>query len=130
MTSIDNKNGMIFFSGHVPEKCTMTNRRLPGNQVYGELNCPDAIETDQGAYSCEAISSMVRGKICEINWQRMDFFYPSILAFQGTCFAGSTGCGQPGQDAILIVDDGSSVGPGPLRTPCTPGTFNAIATVR
>ena len=54
------------FLGHVPEKCAMTNRRLPGNQVYGELNCPDAIETDQGAYSCEAISSMVRGKIsCE-----------------------------------------------------------------
>ena len=67
VTSIDNKNGMIFFSGHVPEKCTMTNRRLPGNQVYGELNCPDAIETDQGAYSCEAISSMVRGKMCDIS---------------------------------------------------------------
>ena len=58
---------MIFFSGHVPEKCTMTNRRLPGNQVYGELNCPDAIETDQGAYSCEAISSMVRGNMCDLS---------------------------------------------------------------
>ena len=31
-----------------------------------------------GAYSCEAINSM------------------------GSCFAGSAGCGQPGQDAIVV----------------------------
>ena len=45
----------------------------PGNRAYGELNCPNAQESDQGAYSCEAINS------------------------KGSCFAGSTGCGQPGQ---------------------------------
>ena len=38
----------------------------------GELTCPGATEADQGAYSCEAINS------------------------KGSCFAGSTGCGQPG----------------------------------
>ncbi len=36
------------------------------------------IVLDAGAYSCEAINSM------------------------GSCFAGSAGCGQPGQDAILV----------------------------
>ena len=45
----------------------------PGNRAYGELVCRDAQESDQGAYSCEAINS------------------------KGACFAGSTGCGQPGQ---------------------------------
>ena len=37
------------------------------------LECPDAQVSDQGAYSCEAINS------------------------KGSCFAGSPGCGQPGQ---------------------------------
>ena len=82
----------------------MTNRELEGNQVFGELNCPDAVETDQGAYSCEAISN------------------------QGTCFAGSAGCGQPGQDAIVVIDDGTGGDSG--KSPCAPGTFNALATVR
>ena len=27
-----------------------------GNQAYGEIECPDAKESDQGAYSCEAIN--------------------------------------------------------------------------
>ena len=27
-----------------------------GNQAYGEIECPDATESDQGAYSCEAIN--------------------------------------------------------------------------
>lgn len=38
----------------------------------GELVCPDITESDQGAYSCEAINS------------------------QGICFAGQADCGQPG----------------------------------
>ncbi len=33
----------------------------------------------------------------------------------GSCFAGSAGCGQPGQDAIVVVS-GEAV--------CPPGTFN------
>ena len=49
----------------------------PGNRAFGEINCPNAQESDQGAYSCEAINS------------------------KGSCFAGSTGCGQPGQVMIF-----------------------------
>ena len=49
----------------------------PGNRAFGEINCPNAQESDQGAYSCEAINS------------------------KGSCFAGSTGCGQPGQVRII-----------------------------
>ena len=49
----------------------------PGNRAFGEINCPNAQESDQGAYSCEAINS------------------------KGSCFAGSTGCGQPGQVIIF-----------------------------
>ena len=49
----------------------------PGNRAFGEINCPNAQESDQGAYSCEAINS------------------------KGSCFAGSTGCGQPGQVRIF-----------------------------
>ena len=49
-----------------------------GGRAYGEISCPDAAPMDQGAYSCEAINS------------------------KGSCFAGSPGCGQPGQDAILV----------------------------
>ena len=64
--------------GHVPDKCSMTNRLEGDNRAYGELTCPAASEMDQGAYSCEAINSM------------------------GSCFAGSAGCGQPGQDAIVV----------------------------
>ena len=45
---------------------------LPPRAV-GVLECPDAQVSDQGAYSCEAINS------------------------KGSCFAGSPGCGQPGQ---------------------------------
>jgi len=78
--------------GHVPEKCSMTSTLLEENRAFGELTCPMASEADQGAYSCEAINS------------------------QGSCFAGSAGCGQPGQDAILVVNTGPS--------PCRPGTFN------
>ena len=40
--------------------------------ILGELVCPGAVDADQGAYSCEAINS------------------------KGSCFAGSPGCGQPG----------------------------------
>ena len=49
----------------------------------------------QGAYSCEAINSM------------------------GSCFAGSAGCGQPGQDAILVVNTGGGV--------CPRATFSSLA---
>ena len=42
-------------------------------RALGVLECPDAQVSDQGAYSCEAINS------------------------KGSCFAGSPGCGQPGQ---------------------------------
>ena len=65
--------------GHVPDKCTMTSTPQGaekiylyfclhflaiylfsfckgGNQAYGEIECPDAKESDQGAYSCEAIN--------------------------------------------------------------------------
>ena len=64
--------------GHVPDKCTMTSTpqgenilftfvsclfifvfihsMQGGNQAYGEIECPDAKESDQGAYSCEAIN--------------------------------------------------------------------------
>eukprot|EP00095_Tigriopus_kingsejongensis_P005966 maker-scaffold48_size466083-snap-gene-1.17 protein:Tk05966 transcript:maker-scaffold48_size466083-snap-gene-1.17-mRNA-1 annotation:"basement membrane-specific heparan sulfate proteoglycan core protein" len=81
--------------GHVPDKCSMTSSPQDGNRAYGELTCPDAMEMDQGAYSCEAINS------------------------KGSCFAGSPGCGQPGQDAIVV-----------LRRPdgiCPPGQFNGNA---
>merc|ERR550519_455794 len=70
----------------------MTSTLLEENRAFGELTCPQANVQDQGAYSCEAINS------------------------QGSCFAGSSGCGQPGQDAILVVNTGPS--------PCSPGTFN------
>jgi len=81
--------------GHVPDKCSMTNKLVGDNRAFGELTCPMASEMDQGAYSCEAINSM------------------------GSCFAGSAGCGQPGQDAILVVNTGKSV--------CPSGTFNSLA---
>jgi len=81
--------------GHVPDKCSMTNELVGDNRAFGELTCPMASEMDQGAYSCEAINSM------------------------GSCFAGSAGCGQPGQDAILVVNTGASV--------CPSGTFNSLA---
>ena len=84
--------------GHVPEKCSMTSTPMEGNRAYGELNCPDAKEADQGAYSCEAISN------------------------QGSCFAGSTGCGQPGQDAVVMIDKG-----GNSQQICPSGSFNALA---
>jgi len=81
--------------GHVPDKCSMSNELVGDNRAFGELTCPMASEMDQGAYSCEAINSM------------------------GSCFAGSAGCGQPGQDAILVVNTGKSV--------CPSGTFNSLA---
>ena len=45
--------------GHVPEKCRMTSSPIEGSDghAFGELTCPDAIDSDQGAYSCEAINS-------------------------------------------------------------------------
>ena len=48
----------------------------------GELICPGAVETDQGAYSCEAIN------------------------IKGSCFAGSAGCGQPGNDFYRTLYSG------------------------
>ena len=68
---------------------------LEDSRVFGELSCPMAEEEDQGAYSCEAINSM------------------------GSCFAGSAGCGQPGQDAILVVNTGGGV--------CPRASFNSLA---
>ena len=59
--------------GHVPDKCRQTSTPTVGNRAVGVLECPDAQVSDQGAYSCEAINS------------------------KGSCFAGSPGCGQPGQ---------------------------------
>ena len=81
--------------GHVPEKCSQVNTLQEGSRSYGELSCPSAGPLDQGAYSCEAINSL------------------------GSCFAGSAGCGQPGQDAILVVR--------PAQGVCGPGTFNTEA---
>eukprot|EP00094_Tigriopus_californicus_P007836 TCALIF_07546-PA protein Name:"Similar to Hspg2 Basement membrane-specific heparan sulfate proteoglycan core protein (Mus musculus)" AED:0.27 eAED:0.27 QI:67/0.56/0.38/1/0.8/0.76/26/0/2378 len=95
--------------GHVPDKCSMTSTPEvvfvlkrdsfclcgDGNRAFGELTCPNAMDMDQGAYSCEVINS------------------------KGSCFAGSPGCGQPGQDAIVV-----------LRRPdgiCSPGQFNTNA---
>ena len=84
--------------GHVPEKCTM--KSIPecpqenDNHAYGEITCPDAKESDQGAYSCEAIN------------------------IKGSCFAGSSGCGQPGQDAVVVVNKPEGI--------CQQGTFNDI----
>lgn len=46
--------------GHVPDKCSMTSTPQAGNRAYGEIQCPDAQEIDQGAYSCEAIN--IKGK--------------------------------------------------------------------
>jgi len=63
---------------HVPDKCEQTSVEVEGNRAFGELRCPDAVPSDQGAYSCEAIN------------------------VKGSCFAGSSGCGQPGQDAQLV----------------------------
>ena len=85
--------------GHVPSKCNQTNTVLESDhRSYGELVCPMAVESDQGAYSCEAINSL------------------------GSCFAGSAGCGQPGQDAVLVVNTGAGV--------CGPGSFNSEARTR
>ena len=53
--------------GCVPEKCTMSSTPQDGNRAFGELICPNAQDTDQGAYSCESIN------------------------IKGSCFAGSTG---------------------------------------
>ena len=36
----------------------------------------------------------------------------------GSCFAGSAGCGQPGQDAIVVVTGGAI---------CPKGTFDSAA---
>ena len=47
-----------------------------GNRAYGEITCDAAEPLDQGAYSCEAIN------------------------IKGSCFAGSAGCGQPGQVSV------------------------------
>ena len=105
--------------GHVPDKCrqTSTPTLVGNNRALGVLECPDAQVYDQGAYSCEAINS------------------------KGSCFAGSPGCGQPGQvnsrvpslghntiaiafqDAILVVDDPNAPPPsgsGPLVPPRPP----------
>ncbi|XP_065579048.1 basement membrane-specific heparan sulfate proteoglycan core protein-like isoform X5 [Artemia franciscana] len=42
--------------GHVPPKCLITSE--PGAYgSYGVITCPSAVESDQGAYSCEAINS-------------------------------------------------------------------------
>ena len=43
-------------------------------------------------------------------------------SISGSCFAGSTGCGQPGQDAIVEVIPGDTI--------CPPGTFNDKANDR
>ena len=77
------------------DKCSQANTVLEDSRVFGELSCPMAVEEDQGAYSCEAINSM------------------------GSCFAGSAGCGQPGQDAILVVNTGGGV--------CPRASFNSLA---
>ena len=77
------------------DKCSQENTLLEDSRVFGELTCPIAVEEDQGAYSCEAINSM------------------------GSCFAGSAGCGQPGQDAILVVNTGGGL--------CPQATFNSLA---
>ncbi len=65
---------------------------------------------DQGAYSCEAINS------------------------KGSCFAGSPGCGQPGQDAIVVIKGGDDLGGGSgppdaggSTAVCPRGSFNAAA---
>lgn len=81
--------------GHVPDKCSYTSTEQGGNQAYGEITCPDAEESDQGAYSCEAIN------------------------IKGSCFAGSAGCGQPGQDAIVVVNKPDGI--------CPSGMFNSNA---
>ena len=52
------------------------NNLLQAGFLYSERNRPTGCFS--GAYSCEAINSM------------------------GSCFAGSAGCGQPGQDAIVV----------------------------
>ena len=70
--------------GHVPDKCRQTSTpTLVGNRALGVLECPDAQVYDQGAYSCEAINS------------------------KGSCFAGSPGCGQPGQ--VCTVSTGRPI---------------------
>lgn len=76
----------------------MTSTPKDGNRAFGELVCPEAVEADQGAYSCEAIN------------------------IKGSCFAGSSGCGQPGQDAVLIVQKPQGI--------CPSGTFNIKANRR
>jgi hypothetical protein len=81
--------------GHVPDKCAMTSTATDGNRAFGELVCPDAVEADQGAYSCEAIN------------------------IKGSCFAGSPGCGQPGQDAVLVVQKPQGI--------CPRNSFNSAA---
>lgn len=69
--------------GHVPEKCTM--KSIPecpqenDNHAYGEITCPDAKESDQGAYSCEAIN--IKGnltRLCTIV-EIFENFNPKIL---------------------------------------------------
>lgn len=81
--------------GHVPDKCSMTSTAQDNNRAFGEITCPDAQELDQGAYSCEAIN------------------------IKGSCFAGSAGCGQPGQDAVVVVNKPDGI--------CPQGYFNSQA---
>ena len=77
----------------------MSSTAQEGNRAFGELICPNAQESDQGAYSCESIN------------------------IKGSCFAGSTGCGQPGQDAVVVLQKPDGICP-------QPGTFNANANNR
>ena len=42
-----------------------------------------------------------------------------LYFFIGSCFAGSAGCGQPGQDAVVIVNKPQGI--------CASGSFNANA---
>ncbi len=83
--------------GHVPDKCQQTSSPIEGGggRAFGEIRCPSAEALDQGAYSCEAIN------------------------IKGSCFAGSAGCGQPGQDAQVVIVGAPDV--------CPSGTFNSMA---
>jgi len=41
-----------------------------------------------------------------------------VILIIGSCFAGSSGCGQPGQDAVVVVNKPEGI--------CQQGTFNDI----
>ena len=57
--------------------------------------------------------------LCQLFVYNSQLFVYFFAFFIGSCFAGSAGCGQPGQDAVVIVNKPQGL--------CASGSFNANA---